>query len=55
MSETTPCCVSFKSRIFEKRTGPNSETVALNRTPFSSDNVKNSTGNCNGFQVSPNF
>ena len=42
--ETTPDCVSFKSKIRENKTGPNSETVALNRTPFCSEIVINSTG-----------
>ena len=37
--ETTPDCVSFKSKILENKTGPNSETVALNRTPFCSEIV----------------
>ena len=45
MIETTPDCVSFKSKIRENKTGPNSETVALNRTPFCSEIVINSTGN----------
>ena len=45
ITDMTPDCVSFKSKILENRTGPNSETVALNLTPSCSDKVINSTGN----------
>ena len=43
-NEITPPCVSLRSRILEKRTGPNSLTVALNLTPTSPERDKNSTG-----------
>ena len=42
--ETIPDCVSFKSKIRENNTGPNSETVARSRTPFWDEIVISSTG-----------
>ena len=42
ITEITPACVSFKSNIRENKTGPNSDTVARNRTPSCSESVNNS-------------
>ena len=44
ITETTPACVSFKSNILENSTGPNSDMVALSRTPLWSDSESSSTG-----------
>ena len=41
---TMPPWVSFRPRILENSTGPNSVTVARRRAPFSSERVRNSTG-----------
>ncbi len=50
-----PSCVDVKSNIFENKTGPNSETVALNLAPFSSERVKNSTGDVPASKGKPIF
>ncbi|MNE29144.1 hypothetical protein D3C80_1226160 [compost metagenome] len=44
ITETTPAWVSFRFKILENNTGPNSEIVARRRTPLCSDKVKSSTG-----------
>ncbi len=44
MIDMIPAWVSFRSRIREKSTGPNSETVARSLTPFCSEIVRSSTG-----------
>src|SRR5690606_9910017 len=48
INDITPDCVSFKSKIRDKSTGPNSDMVARNRTPFCLLMVSNSTGNALG-------
>ena len=43
-----PLWVSFRSKMRDNNTGPNSEMVARNRTPFCLEIVSNSTGKALG-------